>query len=192
MKAKATLADPHHIEPLDGFDIATVRAYRAGLSLAALAVGGLSIALVIEGGGWLPWARFSVLFASALIALNLHIYDRLIRYIISASAWTSALLALLAALPAAPAREIIADAALGFSFVVFSAVALKERYCFRLPIVVAIPVLLAFSLVPLRAGLQIPAAAMLLMGALALGLLTFAKLRMPLHYDIGDKRRYQV
>lgn len=188
------MADPHHVEPLDRFDISTVRAYRVGLVLCALATGALAASLL-----WLPalvtFARFSVLLAAALVVLNLHLYDRTLRYIISASGWISALLIVLSSV-IAPFGELpsslASDAGLGFAFVVFSAVALKERYCFRLPLVVAVPALLALSLVPLLAGLMLPTAALLGLAAAVLSLLAGAKLRMPLHYDIGDKRHYQV
>lgn len=189
------MADPHHVEHLDRFDVTTVRAYRAALLLSTLSVGGLGLAMLYEGlpgGAWLGGARLLVLISSLLVSLNLHLYDRLIRYIIAASASTAAILSSASHLLAGWLAATVLDASLGLSFVVLSAVALKERYCFRLPIVVAIPALLALSLAPTRAILPVPASVLLLLAAVALGALSVAKLRMPLHYDIGDKRRYQV
>lgn len=185
------MADPHHVEALDGFDRATVGFYRLGLILAAVGVGGLAAALVFapERAGL---ARFVVLMATALIVADLHLYARTIRWTISAAGWLAAVLFAASGLSWASAAPWLADAGLGLSFVVFSAVALKERYCFKLPVVVAAPPALALSLVPLRLGWEVPAAALLAVGAATLGVLALAKLRMPLHYDIGDKRKYEV
>jgi uncharacterized integral membrane protein len=183
------MADPHHVEPLDGFDRLTVGLYRAGLVTSALGVGGLAWALG-SGSPDAPW-RWLVYCGVGLVVANLHLYDRAIRWFIGASAWIGALLVLLA--PNAPAAAPwLADAGLGFAFVVLSAAALKERYCFRVPLVVVVPIVLATALVPLRLGQVGPAAVLLGAGAAVLGLLAGVKGTMPLHYDIGDKRRYQV
>ena len=47
------MADPHHVEALDGFDRGTVAAYRAGLVVAAAGVAGGAAAAVdqLPGGG---------------------------------------------------------------------------------------------------------------------------------------------
>lgn len=184
------MADPHHVEPLDRFDRLTVSLYRAGLFVSALGVAALAAALVADVGE--PAARWLVLLGAATAVLDLHLYDRLIRWVIAGAGWTGAVLVGLAAVLPPAAAPWAEDAGLGFLFVVLSALALKERFCFRLPIVVAVPWVLAGSLVPLRLGLHGPAAALLAVGAAILALLAVAKVRMPLHYDIGDKRRYQV
>lgn len=185
-----SLADPHHVAALDGFDRFTVRAYRAGLAASALAVAGLAAAGFT--GAPLTGPRVAVLVATALVVPNLHLYDRVIRWVIAVAGWLGATLPAVAALLPPGAAPWVADAGLGFSFVVLSAVALKEQWCFRLPLMPLVPALLATSLIPLRAGSP-GAAAPLWAGATALlVLLAAAKARMPLHYDIGDKSRYQV
>jgi uncharacterized integral membrane protein len=184
------MADPHHVEPLDSFDRFTVGAYRTGLVLGALAVGALAACWAADRAD--TPARAATLAAVALIVAHLHLYDRFLRWVIAGSGWLGAVLAFGGALCPEPWAGWLLDAGLGFQFVVLSAVALKERYCFRLPVVVAIPGLLAISLLPMRAGLALPTAALLAGAAIVLALLAVAKLRMPLHYDIGDKRRYQV
>ncbi len=184
------MADPQHVAALDGFDRLTVRAYRAGLALAAAGVGGLAAAGF--AGGAVAGPRVAVLVATAAIVPNLHLYDRLIRWVIAVSGWLGAALPAVAGLLPPALAPWVADAGLGFSFVVLSAVALKEQWCFRLPLMPLVPALLATSLVPLRAGSP-GAAAPLWAGAAALLLvLAAAKARMPLHYDIGDKSRYTV
>jgi uncharacterized integral membrane protein len=109
--------------------------------------------------------------------------------VIVASGWAAAVLLFSGLLTG---NGWVGDAGLGFAFVVQSGVALKERFCFRLPFMNAVPWLLALALVPLRLGLDRPAAVLLGGGAALVGLLAVAKARMPLHFDIGDRRRYQV
>ncbi|MEQ1507408.1 MAG: DUF2301 domain-containing membrane protein, partial [Myxococcota bacterium] len=137
-------------------------------------------------------ARWLVFAAVAVIVADLHLYDRAIRWVVAVSGWLGAVLVIGAPVVGGEAAPWLADAGLGFGFVVLSAVALKERYCFRVPIVVAVPPLLAGSLIPLRLGADAVAAAPLVGGAAVLAILAVAKLRMPLHYDIGDKSHYQV
>lgn len=184
------MADPHHQEPLDGFDRFTVTAYRAGLTVAAAGAGWLGAALVRGDPSDLP--RWTVFGGVALIVANLHLYHRGIRWFIGAAGWIGALLALGAGLAPDPWAPWIADAGLGFAFVVLSAAALKERYCFRVPVVVLVPPLLAGSLLPLRLGAGGPAGGLQVLAAAVLLLLAGVKWTMPLHYDIGDKSRYQV
>lgn len=184
------MADPHHVEPLDGFDRLTVRAYRVGIGLAALAVGGLAAAALAGTGDALP--RWGVVLATAVIVPNLHLYDRAIRWFIAVSGWTGVVVGAAGVALGGGGGPWLVDAALGFSFVVFSAVALKEQWCFRLPLMPLVPALLATSLVPLRAGSPGAAAPLWLGAAALLVLLAVAKARMPLHFDIGDRSRYQV
>lgn len=184
------MADPHHVEELDALDRGTVGLYRAGLLVAAGSV--LWLGACHVRGVPDPSARWLVLLGVALIAADLHLYDRRIRWVIGAAAWLSALLLFAPAVASPGLGAWLGDAGLGFAFVVFSAVALKERKCFRLPIVVAIPPVLAASLIPLRIGLDPQAGVVLAVAGAMLAVLAVAKLRMPLHYDIGDKRHYQI
>jgi uncharacterized integral membrane protein len=184
------MADPHHVEELDALDRWTVGLYRAGLFVAAGGV--LALAALHWQGAPDGWGRWLVLFGVALIVADLHLYDRKIRWTISAAGWLSAVLMVGAAVAGASAGPWLGDAGLGFAFVVFSAVALKERKCFKLPLVVAIPPILGAALLPLRLGFDPPAAIAFVVAGGALLVLAVAKVRMPLHYDIGNKRNYQV
>jgi uncharacterized integral membrane protein len=182
------MANPEHVAELTPLDRWTVGLYRGGLCVGAF---GLAALAGTFGAELDPvWARWAVLAAVGLIAADLHLYDPTIRWIIGAAGWTGAVLT------AIPLHGGVAgwvhDAGLGFLFVVFSAVALKERMCFRLPVVVLVPPLLAGALVPMRVGFAPLAAGPLALAAAVFALLAVAKLRMPVHYDIGDKSRYQV
>lgn len=181
------MADPHHVEPLDGFDRGTVMAYRAGIAVCGLATAGLAAAHATGAADVL--ARVGLVLGVALVGAHLHLYDRRIRWVIVGSAWLGAVLLFAGHVLG---NGWVGDTGLGFAFVALSGVALKERFCFRLPLVVGVPLLLASALVPLRLGLGPPAAALLGAGAGLLLLLAVAKARMPLHFDIGDRSRYEV
>lgn len=182
------MADPHHQEVLDGFDRATVTLYRSGIGVAAVGLGVHAASLAT--GAALP-GRWLVLAGVAAIAADLHLYDKRIRWVFGAAAWTGVVLGALPA-PGGWLGELLGDAGLGFLYVTLSGVALKEQFCFRLPLMQAVPVLLASSLVPLVLGAALPAAALSAGAALLLGTLALAKWRMPLHFDIGDRSRYQI
>ena len=185
------MADPHHVPVLDSFDQFTVRLYRTGLSLAA---GGLAWATVALIAGRSPvWAWMCVVLGTALAVLNVHLYDKRVRWVIQTAAWTGALLQLVAA---GPVPEVVAHwafhAGLGFFFVSLSGFALKEQFCFRLPALRLVPLLLATSLLPLVAGVPQAAGVLVGLAALIYVALAVAKVRMPLHFDVGDKSKYQI
>ena len=71
-----------------------------------------------------------------------------------------------------------------------SALALKEQFCFRVPLLKAVPLFLAASLVPLTfqtSGAAIPLA----VSSVVLSVLAYRKWKMPLHFDIGNRALYQ-
>lgn len=189
------MADPQHVPTLDGFDRTTVRLYRLGLTtvtfgLLCMGVGGVVVAdetrdaVIVVG-------RLIVTIGAALALADLHLYDRRVRWAVGALGWTGVVLQIVAsALPAA-AAHVVLHAGLGFVFAAISGLALKERFCFRVPGLNLVPLLLAASLVPLLAGWSAPAG--LLLGAAGgiLAMLVTVKLRQPLGHDIGDKSKYQ-
>lgn len=175
------MADPHHIEPLDGFDRLTVRAYRAGLLLAPVALGWLAVEPQAAHARWLATA------AIALSVVHLHLYDRKIRWVIQGL--TAAGLAISAAPTADPTVLALGH---GLLLAALSALVLKEWFCFRIPLVRLTPLTLAAA-VTLAWGDALPAAQIAYgLGALGVALIAVAKLRMPLTHDIGDRSRYQV
>jgi uncharacterized integral membrane protein len=177
------MANPEHVPDLDGFDRATVSMYRLGVVAAPVALGGLAW-LALRGHDTFP-GHVAVLGATALAVANLHLYDKRIRWVIGASAWVGAALV-------ATGGHWPGHAGLGFLFVALSAIALKERFCFRIPGLRLVPLLLAASLIPLLLGQGAVAALLLAPATLLYAALAIAKLRMPLHFDVGDKSRYQV
>lgn len=192
------MADPHHVEQLDDFDASTVRIYRAGLALAAVGVfmaGGVQLAGALDrplGTGWMGLAWILTTYGTAASIVNMHLYDKRIRSIVHTAGWLGILLLFTATLLVPSAARWVHHAGLGFTFVALSAFALKEQFCFRVPLLKGVPLLLAGSLLPLLFGPAWLAAALLLGAGGILGALAVVKQRMPLHYDIGDKSRYQI
>ncbi len=183
------MADIDYQETLDFWDKLSVSLYRSGISLFSFTLIGLS-ALT---SGWLgeldEYYRSGlvmVAIAAALSAANIHIYSKLVRLIISWSSWIGLLLML------SDVDLVRVWLSLGFVFVTFSGIALKESYCFKVPGLKLVPVLLAASSFALCFGFLIIAAIAMLLAGIIMGYLSIAKWKMPLHYDIGIKANYEV
>ena len=197
------MADPDHVAELDEFDVMMVRLYRGGilLSAAGLLLMTVSQFRSVEALGFLggldPLLEGRVplvvlCFGVALIVVNLHLYDKKIRWMIRMSGWMGALLLLGSSHDLGTATPLVEMAGIGFLFVCLSAIALKEQMCFQLTGLRLVPLLLVLALVPMLAKANIAAGALLAAVGVLYMSLAIAKLRMPLHYDIGDKGRYDA
>lgn len=183
------MANPEHVPTLDGHDRLTVALYRAGLVVAWAGVGAVATGSLT---GWEvlgPVGVAGVLAGVLLAAVHLHLYDKRVRWVVQGAAglgaWavgTGSLLGL----------ALLGHAGLGFLYVAVSGFALKERFCFRVPGLGAVPWLLAGSLAPRVFDLPVLEGALLGLACVPLGVLLVAKARQPLHFDIGDRSRYQV
>ncbi|MGF1759996.1 DUF2301 domain-containing membrane protein [Photobacterium sagamiensis] len=169
------MADPHIKSNLDGLDKLTVLLYRCALTFSAA---------VMSIVAWEADIATSALVIAALIASStVHIYDKRFRWLIQGSGLFAAIWLL---------TGLWQPLALGAALFTFSALAIKEYFCFQLKALLATPVVLAgfwFCLV-----FNQPQISMVfgIFGAILLAVAAFSKWRMPLHYDIGDKTRYQV
>lgn len=173
------MANPEIESPLDGVDKLTVLLYRIGLSGAALLLLGRGASLlsgveVIAPARWLSLLAL----ASALCSLSIHLYDKRIRLMLQGFGWGALAFAALGAPDAL---------VLGAALATLSGLAFKEQFCFAIPGIRLVPVLL-----PLLWLLEWAAALAALVSGALLTLLALAKWRMPLHFDIGDKGRYQI
>lgn len=178
------MANPEVESELDGIDRLSVCLYRLGLSLAALLLLCRGVSLLI-GQDLLPTGLWStaLVTASGLCGLCLHIYDKRIRFVLQGLGWVGLLLA------AWGAPEILV---LGAGLATLAGLAFKEQFCFAIPGIRWLPLLL--PLLWLLEWIQLGWAAALaaLVSGLLLSLLALAKWRMPLHFDIGDRGRYQL
>jgi uncharacterized integral membrane protein len=181
------MADPHHIEVLDGFDRLTVRLYRAGLTTTSLGIAssGVLVAMAVD-----PRPAFALVWLGVQLAVtNIHLYDSRFKWLFGTLAHLGSAGMLLGL---ATGNDVVFDAGLGFLFATLSGIGLKERLCFRIPGMKVMPAVLAASLVPLVFGWPWPTATLLFAGGGLAGSLAFVKLGQPLHFDIGDKSQYRV
>lgn len=168
------MADPHIKSPMDFWDYLTVIMYRSGFVLATLAVLLLPYQAEI--------AQKELLIAGAMLGSSLHLYLKQFRLIFQFAAWLG-LLAFIFGLPLI---------ALGAMLLVVGGLSYKEYFCFRVfglnfqPIFIAV---LWFAFVFEQTVLTHLFS--LICGILLL-ILSIQKWRMPLHFDIGDKKKYQV
>ncbi len=180
------MADPHIVEELDGFDRFTIRSYRTGLALSAA---GLALAGGSLYAGKSPATALTLTaFGTVLSVANMHLYDKRFRWVIAAMAWSSLLV--FAVSGASP--RVLGTLALGLMLAALSALVLKEWFCFRLPGVQATPAVLALGTFARFGGYDTVAAVCFGLGALGVGLVTLAKLRMPLTHDLGARSHYQI
>ncbi|WP_443091051.1 DUF2301 domain-containing membrane protein [Basfia succiniciproducens] len=168
------MADPHIRSPMDAWDYLTVCIYRSGFVLAAIFT------------ALLPYypdiAQTGLLVAAVFCASSLHLYLKNFRLILQFATW----IALLCRLFSQP------ELAFGGALLTLGGLCFKEYFCFRIlglnlqPVFVALlwgSVVLEFSL-----AINILSA----ISAVLFLLLSIQKWRMPLHFDIGDKTKYQV
>lgn len=181
------MADVDHQETLDFLDKASVCLYRTGISLFAVSLVGFSLLAWFSD---LASHYHSVLvfigIAAAFSAANIHVYSKRVRLAISWSSWIGLVL-------------MLSDydlsrvwLSLGFVFVTFSGIALKESYCFKVPGLKLVPILLAASTFTLCFGFVTVTAICMLFAGIIMSYLSIAKWRMPLHFDIGIKAKYEV
>ena len=187
------MADPQHVATLDGLDVLTVRLYRTGVSVAALALIALgAVELWGLDGGARQAATWALGVGTAVAVADLHLYDKRIRWFEGVLGWAGLGLSWLGALVPGVAGHTIATAGLGFVFAAMSGIALKEQFCFRIPFLRLVPLILAPSLIPVLLHNDTIAGAMHVVGGALFALLAGAKAAQPLHFDIGDKRHYQI
>lgn len=178
------MANPEVESELDGIDRLSVRLYRLGLSLTALLLLCRGVGLL---GGPVPlspsvWLTMLVV-ASGLCGFCLHIYDKRVRFLLQGLAWGGLMLA------ACGAPAILV---LGAALATLSGLAFKEQFCFAILGIRLLPLLLPLLWLLELAGIGWATALVALASGLLLCLLSLAKWRMPLHFDIGDRGRYQL
>ncbi|MDG2670191.1 DUF2301 domain-containing membrane protein [Vibrio parahaemolyticus] len=183
------MANTEHQETLDFLDKLSVCLYRAGISVFAIALIGLA-GVASQWFDVQPNVERVVLsviaIAGAFSAGSIHVYSKPVRMIISWSSWVG--LVLMVTDPEFSRAWL----ALGFIFVTFSGIALKESFCFHVPGLKLIPVLLATMTFSLWFELLNAVAFIALAAGLIMGYLAIVKWQMPLHFDIGIKANYEV
>ena len=171
------MADPHIKPAMDWLDYVTVIAYRLGFTAAAFAI----LLLPWEAETGVPAQKLTFL-AAILCASSLHIYMKTFRLLLQAATWGGLIFALFG----------IPLLGLGGAFVTLGGLCFKEYFCFKVPGLRAQPVLLAALWVALVLEITFVAQGLAALSALLFLVTAIAKWRMPLHFDIGDKSKYEV
>lgn len=168
------MADPHIQSQMDFWDYITVIIYRSGFVLASIMM------------ACLPYqpqtAQFGLLIAATCCASSLHIYLKHFRLLLQMATW----IALLCQILGYP------QLALGAAFFTLGGLAFKEYFCFRLFGLNFQPLFLVCLWFALQFEYTLAVQIISLISALLFAFLAVGKWRMPLHFDIGDKNKYQV
>ena len=167
------MADPHIKSPMDTWDYISVIIYRMGFVIATIAVVLLP---------YYPQAELGILLAASCCASSLHIYLKQFRLLLQMATWV-ALLCYIFGLPAL---------ALGGAFMTLGGLCFKEYYCFRIIGLNAQPLFFPLLWLFLQINFTLGAQILSIIMTALLFLLSIQKWRMPLHFDIGDKAKYQV
>jgi len=176
------MADPDHTPELDAWDRLTVTVYRAALGVGA--VGTLAVGWALWSGRDPSIAHLVATGGGGVAAVTVHLYDKRVRTVLL---WMA-----VAGLLVARLDGLWGQAGQGLVYAALGVLAVKEWFCFRLPGLRGVPLLLAVGVLgeafgPTRwAGLSFGVAAALLTW------MTLAKWRMPLGHDIGRKDAYQI
>lgn len=171
------MADPHIKSPMDIWDYVSVIIYRSGF------------VLTVPFMALLPWhteigfaSTPFLLVATAMLASSVHLYLKSMRYIIQYAAWSALLLTLLG-------FPLIG---LGASLVAIGGLCFKEYFCFRIPLLYLQPGIVAALWFCLLFDQMLYAKILAGIAALFLVIVSYKKWCMPLHFDIGDKSKYEV
>ena len=206
------MADPHIQSELTQFDKISIVLYRLGISLMSISmVSGALFFLFSQKPILLEHRFISIVFVLFLVSVGmssffLHLYVRSILRFIQSSFLISLIVVLTIQwtqdqsylLSLAQEKGLIGKiSTLGFGFLLLasSAIAAKEAFCFKLKegyIYAFLTMGLFFPLlffIPQNLKLILT---IYIINALMLSLLAIRKLSMPLHYDIGDKSKYQT
>ncbi|MBN6066523.1 hypothetical protein HYE66_08690 [Aggregatibacter actinomycetemcomitans] len=168
------MADPHIKSPMDVWDYVTVIVYRSGFTLA--------VPMLLM----LPWypatAQIGLLIAATFCAACVHLYMKNFRYLFQFAMWLGLLCQILG----------FPQLALGAAFLVLGGLSYKEYFCFRVFALNLQPLFFAILWFALLFHLTWLSTLLSLVTGILILLLSIQKWRMPLHFDIGDKSKYQV
>lgn len=181
------MADIEVIEKLDRLDRFQVLAYRLGLSIA-----GLALCLPLPAHLELIPADYCqplLILAAVLMASSLHVYSKSVRFFLSHATWLALLIQTFSPLWMAQPPPASIN---GLLLITVSGVAYKESFCFKIPGLKSVPLLLILAVITQFYQLAAVYVASSALAGMIIAWAALAKWRMPLHYDIGDKSKYQL
>ena len=169
------MADPHIQSDMDWLDYVTVILYRMGFVIAFPSV------LLLPWDIGFPMLNM-VFVAAILCASSLHIYMKPFRLLLQMATWVG-LACFVLGFPMI---------GLGGAFITLGGLCFKEYFCFKVPGLPAQPLILAALWFSMVFEYTTVAKVMAAIAALLFLIVSIAKWRMPLHFDIGDKTKYEV
>lgn len=168
------MADPHIKSPMDFWDYLTVSVYRSGFVVAMV----FMFLLPYLG----EIAQKGLIVAGVMLASSMHLYLKQYRLIFQFVVWIGLLLAVFNS-------PLLA---LGAMLVAVGGLSYKEYFCFRVFGLNAMPILVMILWIAVALNIQVLMQVMSAICGVLLLVLSIQKWRMPLHFDIGDKIKYQV
>jgi len=168
------MADPHIKSPMDILDNLTVVIYRSGFVLATFFMALLPYSPEISQKG--------IIVAAICCASSLHIYMKKFRLLLQMATWIG-LICYLAGYPLL---------SFGAALVTLGGLCFKEYFCFRIIGLNLQPLFVALLWFSVAFGFELGITCLSAIVAVLLLILSIQKWRMPLHFDIGDKNKYEV
>ncbi len=187
------MASPDHIPDMEALDRLTVILYRSGLSIFSLSIALEAIELLsgqsLLGSWYLPLVAASSGIASA----NIHLYDPRFRWFFPLVSWIGFIvLAFIVPVRSPELAAWLSVLSLAFFYAGASMFALKEYFCFRVPGLPLMPIFLGGAVLFRWSGFSAGEGILLAVAALLYSWMAWAKWKMPLHFDIGDKSMYKI
>lgn len=169
------MADPHIESPMDWIDHLTVIIYRLGFTLAFPAI------------GLLPWSldfpmQTMAIICAIMCASCLHIYMKPFRLLLQMATWVGLIFVILG----------YPSIGLGGAFITLGGLCYKEYFCFRVPGLPFQPLILAALWFTLQLEMDIASKILAALSSVLFLVVSAAKWRMPRHFDIGDKGKYEI
>lgn len=168
------MADPHIQSPMDVWDYITVILYRSGFVLATIMLGLFPF--------YTDTVQLGLLIAGTMLASSLHLYLKQFRYLFQFAMWIGLLCHIFG----------LTELAIGAVFLVLGGLSYKEYFCFRVFGLNFQPLLLAMLWFCWIFEWHLLTLILSGICSLLLLFLSIQKWKMPLHFDIGDKSKYQI
>lgn len=187
------MASPDHTPNMEPLDRLTVVLYRSGLSLFALSTV-LEAAELLSGQPLLGrWHLPITAAAAGLASANIHLYDVRFRWFFPLISWIGFIILSFALPVQSPEiKATLTVLSLAFFYAGGAMFAIKEYFCFRIPGLPLMPLLLGGAILFRCSHFIVGEGICLTVAGLLYVWMTWAKWRMPLHVDIGDKSMYQI
>lgn len=188
------MADPQHKPQMTGLDNLTVVLYRIGLVILSISTALFIVESFLHVAILKQYYLSAFAVGTALASANVHLYDVRFRWFIPFMSWLGfMLLAIAFGITSDTAtKHIISTGALGFFYAGAGMFAVKEQFCFKIPGLQTVPLLLAASIMCRFFHANLFEVIILIPASVLLLVLSVAKWRMPLHFDVGDKSKYNM